>query len=63
LAAREKLNRGYLVRIFALALLPPDILQVMLDGRRLAEFGVLVRRQGFLVKCGEQRVAVALRPN
>ena len=35
LAAAEKLDRGYLGRILQLTLLAPDIVEAILDGRRL----------------------------
>jgi len=58
LAAGEKLDRGYLGKILMLTLLPPDIVEAIMDGRQPAELGVHVLREGFPVDWGEQRVAV-----
>ena len=54
LAAREKLDRGYLWKILMLTLLAPDIVEAIMDGRQPAELGVHVLREGFPVEWGEQ---------
>jgi hypothetical protein len=59
LAAREKLDRGYLGKILMLTLLAPDIVEAIMDGRQSAELGVHVLRQGFPVEWGEQRVRLS----
>ena len=58
LAAREKLDRGYLGKILMLTLLAPDIVETILDGRQPAELGVHVLREGFPMEWGEQRAIV-----
>ena len=58
LAAGEKLARGYLGKILMLALLAPDIVEAILDGRQPAELGVHVLREGFPVEWEQQRVAL-----
>ena len=61
LAAREKLDRGYLGKILMLTLLAPDIVEAILDGRQPADLGVYVLREGFPVEWGEQRAAIGER--
>ena len=61
LAAREKLDRGYLGKILTLTLLAPDIVEMIMDGRQPAELGVHVMREGFPVEWGEQRSRLGIR--
>ena len=39
-AAAEKIDRGYLGRVLRLALLAPDIVEAILDGRQSADLGL-----------------------
>jgi hypothetical protein len=47
LAAAVQLDQGYLSRILMLALLAPDIVESIMDGRQPAELGVHVLRKDF----------------
>ena len=53
---REGQDRGYLGRIMMLALLAPDIVEAILDGRLPAGLDVNVLRKLFPVEWGEQRM-------
>ena len=55
LAVGERLDRGYLGKILMLTLLAPDIVEAIMDGRRSAERGVHVLREGSPVAWREQR--------
>ena len=58
-AASERIDRGYLGRILQLALLAPDIVEAILDGRHPAEPGLPKPMLPFPVYWPGQRIAFA----
>ena len=58
LAKAEKIDRGYLGRILQLALLAPDIVEAILDGRQPPELGLPRLMKPFPVTWSEQRDAL-----
>jgi hypothetical protein len=60
MAAAERIERGYLGRILRLALLAPDLVEAVLNGRQGVELRLPSMLEGVPVVWGEQR-GVALR--
>jgi hypothetical protein len=58
LANAEKIDRGYLGRILQLALLAPEIVEAILDGRQPPELGLPRLMKPFPVTWSEQRDAL-----
>ena len=58
LAAAEGVNSSYASRIFRLALLAPDLVETVLDGRQVAGLAVENLRKALPVVWAEQRATL-----
>ena len=58
MAAAERIDRGYLGRVLQLALLAPDIVEAMLDGKQPPELGLPRLMEAFPAEWLEQRHAL-----
>jgi hypothetical protein len=56
IAAKEKIDRGYVGTVLRLTLLAPDIVEAILDGRQLATLGLPTLLQPFPVEWEQQRM-------
>jgi hypothetical protein len=63
LAAAEKINESYICRVLRLALLAPDIVEAILDGRQLPELQMGSLLKPFQVEWAWQRAAFRSPPN
>jgi hypothetical protein len=57
MAAGEKIDRGYLGRLLRLAVLAPDVIEAILDGRWLLELGLPKLMEPVSAYWGHQRAA------
>ena len=53
-AAAEKINASYICRVLPLTLLPPHLVEAILDGRQPAEVTLPVLMEGVRVEWGQQ---------
>ena len=60
LAEAEKINQSYLCRVLRLALLAPDIVEAILDGRQPAALQMHALLKPMPLKWVEQRAALGL---
>ena len=58
MAATERIDRGYLVRILQLTLLAPDIVEALLDGPQRSELGLPTLMEPFPLEWERQRVSL-----